>query len=229
MVHLTIKSIREFIKNKVIGTQYEWESHFENVLRLFDNICLYKPHNLLDVGFGSGDRTIRIAKYFRIDMNNVYGIDNNDQQVVSCGNTFNAKKIDLEMENIPYQDNTFDIVICNQVLEHLKNYRKVINEMIRITKRSGYIIIGIPNLAHLINRIYLLFGIQPMCIDIDSSHVRAFTHKSFVKKISSIQNVTLIDYKGSLMYPLPFFIGNQISDYFVGLSGYVCYLLRKIR
>ena len=113
------------------------------------------------------------------------------------------------------------------MLEHLKNYKKVVDDLIRVTKQDGYIVIGIPNLAHLINRIFLLFGKQPMCIDLDSSHVRAFTHISFVRKINSIQSVTLIDCTGSLMYPLPYFIGNYLSDYFVGLCGYVCYLLKK--
>jgi len=142
---------------------------------------------------------------------------------------FNASKIDLETDDIPYENNTFDLVICNQVLEHLKNYRKVIDDIIRVTKRRGYIVIGIPNLAHLINRIYLLFGIQPMCLHLDGSHVRAFTHGSFVKMLASFQTVKLIDCKGSAMYPLPFFIAKYIDDYFVGLTGYVCYLLRKLQ
>ena len=80
----------------------------------------------------------------------------------------------MECQDIPHSDDTFDLVICNQVLEHLKNFRSVIDEIIRITNNEGYILIGMPNLAHLINRIYLLFGVQPMCIDIDSSHIRGF-------------------------------------------------------
>ena len=42
------------------------------------------------------------------------------------------------------------IVVCNLVLERLKNCHGVFENIIRITK-SGCIMIGIPNLAHLIN------------------------------------------------------------------------------
>lgn len=218
-----------FIKYRFIRTQYEWQSHIDNVFRIFDkNLSTYDPENLLDVGCGSGERTIRIANNFNIDMHNTYGVDCNNQHVIACRKIFNAKVIDLESDNLAYQDNNFDLVICNQVLEHLKNYKKVIDDMIRVTKKGGYILIGIPNLAHLINRIYLLFGIQPMCIPLNGFHVMGFTHKSFVKLVNSLPKVELIDSTGSIMYPLPFIIAKYLANWFVGLSGYTCYLLRKV-
>ena len=199
------------------------------MFRLFDkNLKGYLPSNLMDVGCGDGSRTTRIAGYFDIDMSRVYGIDNEINRIKACQNSFNVDKVDLECQDIPHPDDTFDLVICNQVLEHLKNFKSVIDEIIRITNNEGYILIGMPNLAHLINRIYLLFGVQPMCIDIDSSHIRGFTHRSLVKMFQSLENVKLIDCEGALMYPLPFFLGKALAHRFVGLSGYVCYLLKKI-
>ena len=221
--------LQEYLKSSIIGTRHEWESHIENMFRLFDkNLEGYRPSNLMDVGCGDGSRTTRIAGYFNIDMSRVYGMDNEVNYIEECQNSFNAQKVDLEHENIPHLDETFDLVICNQVLEHLKNSRRVIDEIIRITNNEGYILIGVPNLAHLINRIYLLFGVQPMCIDIDSSHIRGFAHRSLVKMFRSLENVKLIDCEGALMYPLPFFLGKALAHRFVGLSGYVCYLLQKI-
>lgn len=118
--------------------------------------------------------------------------------------------------------------MCNQVLEHLKNYKKVLEEIIRVTKPGGYMMIGIPNLAHLINRFYLLFGIQPMCLDIISSHVRGFTHNSFKQKLNSLPGITYLDCAGSeLIYPLPLLLARPLSKIFKGLSAYVCYLARK--
>jgi 2-polyprenyl-3-methyl-5-hydroxy-6-metoxy-1,4-benzoquinol methylase len=161
-------------------------------------------------------------------MSRVYGIDNEVSYIEACRNSFNTQKVDLEYQNTPYSNDTFDLVICNQVLEHLKNYKKAIDELIRITNKEAYLLIGIPNLAHLINRIYLLLGVQPMCIAMDGAHVRGFTHKSFVRMLESFQNIKLIDFEGALMYPLPFLLGKTLARYFVGLSGYVCYLLQKI-
>lgn len=222
---------KEFIKYKIIRTQHEWESHIDNIFHLLDeNIKTYNPNNMLDVGCGSGDRTIRIANYFNIDMQNTYGVDYDDQCIIDSRKTFNIEKIDLETDKLPYKESMFDLVICNQVLEHLKNYRKVIDDVIRVTRKEGYIVFGIPNLAHLINRIYLLFGIQPMCIYLDGPHVRGYTHKSFINLLNSLQKVRLIDYTGSTtMYPLPFVMAKFLANYFIGLSGYVCYLLQKIQ
>ena len=219
---------KNFIKHRLIGTQHEWESHINNIFRIFDrNEKKNTLRNMLDAGCGKGDRTISLANYFKIDSQNIFGLDFNDDCIIACKDKFHAIKLDLEVDDIPYADNSFDLVICNQVLEHLKNYQKVMDDLIRVAKKDGYIVIGIPNLAHLINRLYLLFGKQPLCINLDGSHLRAFTHNSFSKKISSIQNVKLIDCAGALMYPLPFFLGEFLSDYFIGLTGYICYLLQK--
>jgi ubiquinone/menaquinone biosynthesis C-methylase UbiE len=221
-------NIKEYIKKNIVGTQYEWESHFQNITYLCDRyLKTFSPENFLDVGCGSGDRTIRTSKYFQIDLNKTYGLDSNKIQIIECKKNFNAEIVDLEAANLPYEDNTFDFVICNQVLEHLKNYKKVVLEIIRVTKRNGHIILGVPNLAHLINRIYLLCGLQPMCIVIDSGHVRGFTHRGFVKMLSTLNSVKLIASAGSLMYPLPYQIAKHLSKLFVGLSGYTCYLLKK--
>lgn len=219
---------KKFIKMQILGVENEWESHIDNIFRLFDNnIIEYPPKNILDVGCGDGTRTLRLAEYFKIDRKNTYGLDYDQNLINLCNSQFHSTRVNLENDSIPFEEGIFDLVICNQVLEHLKNYQKIINDMIRVTKIGGYIILGIPNLAHLINRIYLLFGIQPMCIDIDSSHVRAFTHRNFALKLSSTKAVKLVDFKGSLMYPFPFSLGKLLSKYFVGLSGYVCYLLKK--
>ena len=219
---------KEFIGKKIIGTSRELEGHIDNMFYLFDkNIIAVNQKSLLDIGCGSGERTIRIAKYFDIHTQYTYGVDSNNRQIAACRKMFNAEVIDLESDSLPYHDNYFDLVVCNQVLEHLKNYKKVLDDMIRVTRERGYIVIGVPNLAHLINRIYLLFGIQPMCIHLNSSHVRAFTHKAFVGMLNSLSQVKLIDYAGAVMYPLPYCIARKLSGYFAGLSGYVCYLLQK--
>ena len=221
-------SFKRFVRDNLIGTQHEWESHIRNMICIFDrNLQEYVANNMLDVGCGDGSRTTRIAEYFGIPMERVYGLDDSDELITACRQMFKASMIDLESEPLPYENGFFDLVICNQVLEHLKNYRKVIEGLVRVTKKGGFIVIGIPNLAHLINRLYLLFGIQPICIDLEGPHVRSFTHRDFKRLLTSLRGIRLLDCKGSLMYPLPFFIADRIADVFIGLSGYVCYLLQR--
>ena len=219
--------IKEFVKKNIIGTQYEWESHFENITSLCDkHLKGFRPENLLDVGCATGERTKRIAKHLHVNLNQTYGLDSDEKRVVECRKTFQAELVDLEVDAIPYESDTFDLVICNQVLEHLKNATKVVDEIIRVTNKNGYIILGIPNLAHLINRIYLLLGIQPMCIAIGSSHIRGFTHKGFMQMLKAIEPVRFIDCTGALMYPFPYHLAKHLSKLFVGLSSHTCYLLQ---
>lgn len=84
-----------------------------------------------------------MAEYFDIDLMKTYGLDCDDRQVAECGKIFNAAKTDLETENIPYPDYTFDLRVCNQVLEHLKNFERALSEIIRVAGNRGYIILGI--------------------------------------------------------------------------------------
>lgn len=46
---------------------------------------------------------------------------------------------------LPFQDNTFDALICSEVLEHLENYPKVIEEIRRVLKPAGKLAITIPH------------------------------------------------------------------------------------
>lgn len=226
---MILSELKEFIK-KIIGTKYEWQSHIDNILYIFDkNLKTYDPNNILDVGSGDGSRTLLMAKYFNIEPHDIYGIDYAEKYIVETREIFNAQRIDLETDLLPYDDESFDLITCNQVLEHLKNYRKAIDEVIKVCKKGGYIIFGIPNLAHLINRIYLLLGVQPLCMLLKGPHVRGYTHTSFIKMLNSIERLKLVDYTGSIMYPLPLVVAKCLTKHFVGLSGYTCYLLQKIR
>jgi len=52
-------------------------------------------------------------------------------------------EINLEKERLPFEDNSFDCVLCLDVLEHLDNLHEVFDELCRVTKK--YLIITLPN------------------------------------------------------------------------------------
>ena len=60
--------------------------------------------------------------------------------------TFNIKKIDIvsDISMIPVYDNSYDYVICTEVLEHVINPNDAIGEMFRILKPGGKLLIGVP-------------------------------------------------------------------------------------
>lgn len=67
--------------------------------------------------------------------------------------------LNLKKYQLPYESNFFDAVIICEVLEHLNfNPLPVLKEINRVLKKDGYIYIGMPNQARIINRIRLLQG-----------------------------------------------------------------------
>ena len=46
--------------------------------------------------------------------------------------------------NLPFKDNTFDVILCNHVLEHIPDDTKAMEELYRVMKQGGYGIFQIP-------------------------------------------------------------------------------------
>lgn len=83
-------------------------------------------------------------------------------------------RVDLETQRLPWPDASADVVVCNQVLEHLKNVWLPMNEMHRVLAPGGHAVLSVPNLASLHNRVLLALGRQPTSIRVFGPHVRGF-------------------------------------------------------
>ena len=59
-------------------------------------------------------------------------------------------KIKMDIHDIPFLENTFDIIFCNHVLEHVKDDKKALSEMLRVLKPGGWAILQIPTYLPLI-------------------------------------------------------------------------------
>jgi ubiquinone/menaquinone biosynthesis C-methylase UbiE len=53
-------------------------------------------------------------------------------------------KVKLDVQNIPMDSNTFDVILCNHVLEHVPNDLKAMEEMYRVMKPGGFGIFQVP-------------------------------------------------------------------------------------
>ncbi len=54
-----------------------------------------------------------------------------------------AKLIDGSAYSLPYKDNSFDLVLCSEVLEHLEDPQKALKELFRVSQK--YVLISVPN------------------------------------------------------------------------------------
>ncbi|WP_108507844.1 class I SAM-dependent methyltransferase [Polynucleobacter acidiphobus] len=184
---------------------------------------LYQSDSLkvIDLGCGEG-RDLKIFREIAGQANTeLYGINFMPVDGVEISD------IDLEFERLPYQDNFFDVSICNQVFEHLKNWLWVLHEQVRVTRIGGHLIVGIPNMAAFHCRLQLLTGIQPSCVKADDAHVRGFTLQEFKRIIDGIGGLQIRSIDGANMYGAPPYLATKLSKLFPSLSVSIFYLIQK--
>lgn len=49
-----------------------------------------------------------------------------------------------EITRLPFKNQSYDIVICSEVLEHIPDHHRAVGELIRILKPNGYLVISVP-------------------------------------------------------------------------------------
>lgn len=57
---------------------------------------------------------------------------------------YQTADLKIDITNIDLRNESFDVIICNHVLEHVDNYKKALNELNRILTRNGFLILTVP-------------------------------------------------------------------------------------
>lgn len=160
---------------------------------LITEIKQLKPTSLLDVGCGEG---FTLDKFMQAQVAKKYaGIEYVDA-AISLGKKLhpNVPITKGDIYKLPYKANTFDVVLCSEVLEHLDRPDEALRELQRVTKQ--YLVLSVPNEPlFTIQRILrgknvLGFGAHPEHIQHWSTH----QFKEFVAKQTKVIRV---------MTPLP--------------------------
>ncbi len=104
--------------------------------------------SILDAGCGDGINLFglgRIVDKFRLNTF-LTGIDYNPIRV-QRSNIFDY--IDgvsqASLYALPFSNSSFDVILCNHVLEHLHDDQNALNELNRVLKDDGILILGVPN------------------------------------------------------------------------------------
>jgi SAM-dependent methyltransferase len=185
---------------------------------------------VLDIGAGQGCDLL-VAQHLAADAL-LFAVETRPEFVrLLRDNGIGVKTADLERERLPFQDGSVDIVIANQVLEHVKEIFWIFHEISRVLRTRGRVIIGIPNLASFHNRILLLFGRQPTQIRTGSAHVRGFTKGDLTGFLEAAfpGGYRLITSGGSNFYPFPPFLAKPLANLFPGAAWGTFLLLEKQR
>ena len=187
------------------------------------------PKKILDIGAGSGEDLILANKLF--PSSKLIGVESYYENIKKL-NSLNIETCQLNIENqkLPFESESVDIIIANQILEHCKNIFFIFHNMTRVLKREGYLIISVPNLASFHNRLLLLLGYQPTSIRLFGPHVRGFTFKGLDEFINKCSNkclkITLN--KGSNFYPFSPIVAKILSNIFPNSAVSIFVVYQKV-
>lgn len=161
-----------------------WGEHFHR----YEEAAKMLPHGsltILDIACGSGFGSDFMARLG----NNVIGADLSEETIKDCSSKFQRPGLSFKAINgtaIPYDNETFDVVISFETIEHTTEYQQMLEEFKRVVKKGGLIIISTPNF--LIN--------SPKGVIINPYHTQEWIYEDLLKILNStFSNVKLLGQK----------------------------------
>lgn len=113
------------------------QQRYNSIMNLMGDVTNKK---VLDAGVGEGLFLSTVSTTEKV------GIELSRIRVRRAKELFPNLKIQVgDVRNMPYNDNSFDLIVCSEVLEHVDGYEKAIEEFKRCLKPNGYLILSFPN------------------------------------------------------------------------------------
>lgn len=181
---------------------------------------------VLEIGVWHGKNTQIYKKYSNADF---YGIDLALENMAQAMPLLKeAKACDVGQNPIPWEDGSFDCVICTEVIEHVFDTDYLLEQVFRVLKNTGRLIISTPNLASLSNRLMLgLLGWQPIATEVScrksnygnplrkslkpAGHIRDFTHAALCDQLKEHGFAIQGEYSIPLIAKQPFALLERLA------------------
>ena len=120
------QSIWMWLRKTLFG--YEYHSREERAIYIKQHFRNYLLGRVLDVGSGGAGLCSCLSKCVSIDIN-----------PAAYPDVF----VNLDKGNLPFASNSFDCVVCTDVLEHLESLHYIFAESVRVSRQ--YLIVSLPN------------------------------------------------------------------------------------
>ena len=173
---------------------YVWRYGQERRLNLINRYAPLAGKRILDVGCGLG----MYVRAFHRFSDEVYGVDIDPEKIAEARRELPNVYV-ASAEALPFPDGFFDVVLSHEVLEHLGDDRKGVEEASRVLKPGGRLVVFAPNRLWLFEThgIYwqgeYRFGNFPLVNWLPdrwrnklAPHVRAYTRKSLRALLSDL-------------------------------------------
>ncbi len=123
-------------------------------LRAWFDPLMQPGSRAIDVGCGDGARYGSHMQESGVDM---YGVDISEVAVQEARQRGIDAQVASLSDPLPFEDSSFNVAICLEVLEHLVDPEYVVREISRVLKPGGRALISVPNAAYWTTRVELLF------------------------------------------------------------------------
>ncbi len=108
--------------------------------RLDDALPASSPRRILEVGVGEGEVADRVARRFPDAF--VTGIDLPDETLAAHWSSKRFAASFADIVSLPYVDDTFDLVLAIEVLEHVPDPAAALQELSRVARRD--VVLSVP-------------------------------------------------------------------------------------
>ncbi|OGS22895.1 MAG: hypothetical protein A2252_07400 [Elusimicrobia bacterium RIFOXYA2_FULL_39_19] len=160
---------------------------------------------VLDLGCRDG----YLTKHYSAG-NDLTGVDIDKSALQICANNLkiNTLWLNLNEENIPFDDNTFDVVVASEIIEHLFSPEKTLEKVMKVLKRNGLFIGSVPNSFRLKNRIKFMLGKE---FEDDITHLHHFS----IKELKILLNryfyyIEIIPFASKYLFLAPKLFANDL-------------------
>ena len=121
---------------------------------------------ILEIGCGRGGFAVNLAKLFSNVYSEFYASDFSESAVEIAKDYAQESRVEKyikfqvnDIENLNYDSNSFDRIICFETIEHVPNPVEAIKELYRVLKPGGQLILTTPNYLNFygLYRVYMRF------------------------------------------------------------------------
>jgi SAM-dependent methyltransferase len=195
----------DFERNPVLGVQGAQ-------LRLLESSHPGQLLRVLDLGCGAGTPSkVLMGDETRFS---VIGADLSRNALDAYVGATARAGVQLDAQRLPFADGSFDVVVSDDVVEHLVDTDAYACEIRRVLSDGGWLFLSTPNLAAWFNRVALLAGMQPAFTEVSFEkifgrkgedivgHLRIFTSRS-IREFLEYHGFECVDVRGARFDALP--------------------------
>lgn len=178
-----------FTWERAMEKVFLWKERFADHYERYSfakNYC--KDKNVLDIASWSGYWSFALSHVAK----QVHWLDVSSDAITYCKEHIKNKNLTFVLwdgKKIPFDDNTFDVVVSFETIEHIIDYDNFLKEIKRVLKKDWVLLMSTPNFKWEIVK--------------NTYHVSNFTTESFVTAVKKHFNVHHIFYQGKHFYPFP--------------------------